>query len=246
MSNKIARLTILILQAIITLAILAMCVFGFSLDTYWLNHIEFAECAIRLICISVFTVFYYNSLAGGFGSDTLFIPIHLLFSVLSEARILDTFSRTFGIYIFPPLEIVNIFIFSTIMTVIPLIGYCIFFDNPSSDSAVRFLLAGIIGTVIVTDIIPKTQILNSLWDFLAIKVLIYSIYIIAATVCFIRLSTDSIGPDMIRHLVCLILVVGNCINLFFNTFTMNLIGTAFLISACTIILIMTKRNAIKM
>ncbi len=246
MSNKIARLTILVLQALITLATLTLCVFGFSLDTYWLNHIEFAECAVRLVCISVFTAFYYNSLAGGFGSDTLFIPIHLLFSALSEARILDTFSRAFGIYVFPPLEIVNIYIFSTIMTVIPLISYCIFFDNLSSDSSIRFLLAGIIGTVIVTDIIPKTQTLDTLWNFPAIKVLIYSIYIIAVTVCFIRFSTDSIGPDIIRHLVCLILIVGNYVNLFFNTFTMNLIGTAFLIGACTIILIMTKRNAIKM
>lgn len=246
MTGKIVRIIVLILQALATLAILSLCVYSFFLDSHWLNHIEFAECAVRLICISVFTAFYYHSLAGGFGTDTLYIPIHLLFCVLCETRILDSFSRLFNVYVIPPLEIVNIFIFATIMTVIPLIGYCLFFDHLTSDSATRFLLISTIGTVILTDIVPKTQNLNAIWDCTTLKILFYAIYVTACLVCLILLFTDSPGPDMIRHFVCLILIAGNYINLFFNTFRMNLIGTAFITCACIIIMIMTKKNAIKM
>ena len=246
MSGKIAKIVALILQIVCTVSLLGICVQGFFLDTYWLNHIEFAECAIRVIFISVFTASYYHSLAGGFGSDTFFIPIHLFFSVLSEARILDTYSKIFHAYLVPPVQIVNIFIFSTIMAVLPLIGYCIFFDNPSSDSAVRYILLGTVGTFLLTSVIPKTQNYTNIWDCIPVKIIIYGIYIIAFTVCLIMLFTDTPGPTLMRHLICLILVIGNYINLFFNTFVMNLIGTAFLISACVIIMIMTKRNAIKL
>ena len=246
MNKRIIRLIILILQTIATIAIFGICVYGIFTDSHWLNHVEFTECAIRLICISAFSVFYYHSLAGGFGSDTLFIPVFILFSVLTESRIINIFSKVFSFYFLPPLEIVNIFIFSTIMTVLPLIGYCIFFDNPSSDSAMSFLLAGKVGSIIVTDIVPKTQNLNNIFDSTPVLMLIYAAYIIAFITCIIMLFTDSPGSDLIRHFVCLILIAGNYINLFYNTFVMNIIGTVFIIVACTIIVIMTKKNAIKM
>lgn len=246
MSGKIARIFALILQAICTVFLLGICLQGFFLDTYRLNHIEFAECAIRIIFISVFTMSYYHSLAGGFGSDTFFIPVHLFFSVLSEARILNTFSSIFHTYLITPVQIVNIFILSTIMTVLPLIGYCLFFDSPSSDSAIRFILFATIGTILLTSIIPKPQNYSNITDCIPVQIVIYGIYIIAFIVCIAMLFTDTPGPTLVRHIICLILVIGNYINLFFNTFIMNLVGTAFLISACIIIMIMTKRNAIKL
>ncbi len=246
MSSKIARLFVLSAQIIVTLAMLGICIQGFFLDFHWLNHIEFAECFARLICISVFTVFYYHSLSSGFGTDTLFIPVFFLFSVLTETRILNTFSIAFSYFVFPPLEIVNIFIFSTIMSVLPLIGYCLFFDNRSSDSALRFLISSIVGCIILTNSIPKTQNFNEIWNYPSILLIIYASYTLAFVVCIITLWTDKPGPDFIRHLVCLILIIGNYINLFFNTFVMNIIGTAFLLVANIIIITMTKKNAIKM
>ncbi len=152
----------------------------------------------------------------------------------------------FGYYVLPPLEIVNIFIFSTIMTVIPLIGYCLFYDNLSSDGAFRFLIAGIAGSIIITDFVPKPQNFSEIWNYTAIKLPIYAVYLIAFAACTIMLLTDRPGSDFSRHVACLIFIISNFINLFFNTFVMNIIGTVFLFIACLIIIVITNRNAIKM
>lgn len=247
MDNKVLKLAILILQSLIFLLLASVCVyavFSGSLSKY--SFIKFSECFVRLVCLMCFTVFYVNSLAGGFGSDSLFMPLHLFFCCLTEFRIVDFFCNVFYCHFFPPIYSVYVFIFSALMTVLPLLGYCLFYNFSDSSNIDKFLVASVIGSLVVSLLMPKSQNLEGIWNGKALSVSLYVIYALALFVSVFVMITDTPGPSQVRHFVALILIVANYINLFYDTFVMNTIGTAFIILATVLIIILTKRNAIKL
>lgn len=246
MNSKAIKTLIKILQSVTAAVLVYFCVKGTINTDNTEYRIKFIGCILRCICISVFSIFYYHSLTRTFGVDTPFMPLHLLFSIIAEIRILDTYSSVFFVYYTFPEQNVDIFIFAALMTVIPLIGYCLYYGNTDTDSITRFSVSSIVFSVLITGLIPKSQNLSDLWNYKAFSVLIYLTYIIAVFVCLLTILTDTPGLTLIRHFVALILVLSNYINLFYDTFVMNTVGTLFLICATFIIMLLTKRNSIRL
>ena len=246
MNNKALKVLITAVQFLIAFALAYLCAEGILKAELYQDRMKFVGCLLRILSILAFTICYYHSLTSGFGVDSLFVPLHLFFSILSEIRILYKYSTVFYVHYLAPVQIVDIFILSVFMNVLPLIGYCIFFDNVGSSGVGRFISVSFVGSVLMTILLPKAQNFSDLFRFKVFYFLIYIIYVVAALVCIISLITDTPGQTVVRHIILLLLLTSSYINLFYDTFILNIIGTAFIITVTFIVIVMSRRNAIKL
>ena len=248
--NRTAKTLLLFLQLVLSLAVLLFCANGvYSAPTYD-NEVIFISCAVRIICGLVFALFYYRSLSSFFGTETLFIPLYLVFMVCAEIRVFDYFARAFQFYIISPTDCVNIFMFSALMSVLCFIGYCLFRNKTSSANITIFIIAISIMSIIMTFMLPKSQNFQSLNDFFVFNVAVRALYVAAALSCLLLYLTtprDGASPlgFSLRYIALFLLLVNSYINMFYNSVLMDFIGTAFSLAASVLMLIITRRDAIR-
>lgn len=245
MNNKFLRTLLVTFQIIIALAILIVDISGILHIKNFNESALFYESIIRCLLVGLFTFFYYNSLSSGFYSEPPFLPVNLFFLMLSETRILEEYSTRLCRFFIPPQVLVSVLIFSTCMLALTLFGYEIFYSNSGKDTSL-FLAASVAASLVITELIPKALNIDSVWENKSLFLLISGIFALTFLISVVQFFSNSAGSLEIRHLVCMVLVVNNFINLFYNSFLMNLVGTGVFIISCILMITMTKTNATKL
>ena len=243
--SKFGRVLLSIIQAVLSLVVVVFCVNAILYCSEYNEKINFISCIVRVLCIGLFAIFYYHSLVSVFSSETIFIPIHLIFSITAEVRILDTFARMFHLYLIPPVLIVNVFMFSTFMGILSIIGYCLFSSDTSKGNANLFLISALVVSFIFTILLPKPQNYIYMDNFFVFKIIVYVLYAVAIFSCFMLYLSAPPEGSSLRYVILILLVITNYINLFYDTLIMNVVGTALSLLASVLMIIMTNLNIVR-
>lgn len=245
MSNKVLRLTILVLQSVFLLAIVAIAIIGIITAQDYRTATMFAESLCRCVVTVAFTTYYYLSFAKNPNTTGMFFPLYLLMSLATEIRIVDDFAKLNNTILIPPHITVYIFVFSSLVMVISLMGYGIFYQS-NNTAANLYLLAGIVFSLLITTIIPKAPDADNVWDSTPLYLLEMSLFIIAMVIHLILLITETPGPYRVRHAVLFLIVVGNYLNLFHDTLPTTMAGTAIITVALLIAIIIAKVRDVRL
>lgn len=243
--SKFTRVLLSLIQIVLSLTVIAFCVNAVQNCDVFEQKINFISCIVRVICVGLFAAFYYHSLVSMFSSETVFIPLHLIFSIVAEVRILDNFASIFHFYVIPPVEYVNVFIFSTYMGVFTLIGYCLFSSESDQSNATIYLISTSVVSFIFTMLLPKAQNFVNLNKFNLFNIIVYILYAVALFSCIMLHISSPPEGFVLRHLILFLLIMTNYINLFYNSLLMNVIGTALSLLASVLMIITTHLNIIR-
>lgn len=246
MNNKLFRILIVILALCSVIIALSFCVKGLLCNGDFEIKVKFAECILRCAFISIFAFFYYFSFSRNFESSGIFMPLYLLFAVLSEMRISQDLSKVSSIIVIPPHVQVYLFVFTSIMMAMSLIGYCVFYDNPDKKTVSRYISTTLAVGAVVSYLLPKPQSMDYVTTSKELVAVILLLFAVCVITCLILIISDIHGPHLIRHLAALLFIAGNYINIFYDTFLMNIIGTIAFISASILIIVVSSINEIRL
>ena len=247
MNNKALKIFFPILELFITSVIVSICILG-CMKTQ--NSVEscarFAECALRCAIILVFSFFYYFAFPGSFGSSGFFIPVYILFTLVSELKISENLGPIINQVLIPSNILVPVFIFSNLMTASSMMGYGIFYEYQNNKSARTFLLLSFAICLVIVNSVPKPSEVALIWDIPATRITCLYAYATSMLIFLVQLFTKATGSDAIKNMAAMLLILGNCINLFYDTFIMNIVGTAFFAAGCITIMILSKLNEVRL
>lgn len=246
MNNKLIRILIVILALCSVVIALSFCIKGLLCDGTFDIKAKFAECILRCAFISIFALFYYFSFSRNFESSGIFMPLYLLFAVLSEMRISQDFSKVSNIIVIPPHIQVFLFVFTSIMMALSLIGYCVFYDNPDKKTVSRYIYTTLAVGAVISYFLPKPQNLDYVTTSNEIVSVILILFSVCVITCLILIISDIHGPHLIRHMAALLFIASNYINIFYDTFLMNVIGTIVFVSASILIIVVSSINEIRL
>lgn len=246
MNKKLVRIFIVFLELLSVITVLTFCIQGLANKSPLEIQFKFIESILRCVFISVFAFFYYFSFSKNFESSGIFMPLYIMFDVISEFRIAEDLSRITNTIIIPP-EVQNyLFLFANIMMALSLIGFCVFYDFSDQKTVNRYVLISIAVGAITTYLLPKQQTIMNIWDSGIILYFTILMFAVCGLTCLIVILTNLRDPNLIRHFAALLFIVSNYINLFYDTFLMNIIGTVVFAAACLLIIIVSKINEVRL
>lgn len=245
MNSKFSKVLIFILEIAVAAIAIYFCVLGFLISRNNLEqNIQFIECAFRCILVVIFAFFYYFAFSRSFGSSGFFMPLYLLFNLISELKIVEKYSQFSYSIVIPPDVLICLFIFSNYMMAASLIGYGVFYDIQTQKPSQQYFLVSSALCVLLFYSIPKPLTITNMWNSPIACLVSISFFILCATVFIILLAVEARGPNTIRSLAAIMLISSNYINLFYDTFIMNIVGTLFFGIGILTIIIVSKINDI--
>lgn len=245
MNNRFYKALIFILELATAILTLTFCVQGYLLSEFNSDYYyQFIESGARCILTVVFAFFYYFSFSRNFGSSGFFMPLYLLFNLIAELKICEKLSYLSKSIIIPPDILICLFLFSNFMMATSLIGYGIFFDVQNQKPAKEYFFISSAVCILLFYALPKPITILQIWDVTATCIISISAFAICVLVFIILLITENQQTDHIRSLAAIMLITSSFINLFYDTFIMNIIGTLFFIVGCITIIIVSKINEV--
>lgn len=223
-----------------------LCFSGLRENPQYSEKLYFIECVARCLFSLFFLFAYHRSFSLTLGSQSRFLSLYLMFSIISELRIFTPVSNAISFVYVNPMVSIWVVLFSTLMMIFCLAGYGIYYTSNENSSMTKFLVFAGICSLTVTSVIPKITDTVEIWNLLPVKSLYILLFAVSAVIFIILIFTDAPGSYLIRHFAGLILCVGNALNLFFNTQLMNLIATALTLLGLLIILIIVKKGDVKL
>jgi len=246
MSNRFSKILITTLSFIAAFTVIFICHKGFVSSNTVEEKFFFSEAVLRSLFSFVFLLVYHFSLSPAVGTQSRFLSLYLLFSILSELRIITPASSVSNLVFIEPSLSIYIVLFSTYMMFFCLAGYGLYYSTNEASAMTRFMLLSASGSLLITAFSPKVMDTVAIWTLLPEKTMIIILFIAIVITFIIQLVSDAPGSYRVRHIAGLILSVGNIMNLMFNTFIMNLTATILTLLGLTIILLIAKRGDAKL
>lgn len=245
MNAKLQKVLLIIFESLIFAAITGVCVLGLIQASTRDALFRYSEAAFRSLTIMIFSIIYFATMTSSSGPDGFFIPLYLTAFLVSEIKIFDTFAKDYSLVVIPPMTGVTILIASAFIMCFSLIGYGLYYNNRNYPAISRYQVFSIIVSIVISLLIPKVPNYFQVLKIQTVEHFITLMTAIVILVFIILICQDRHSSELVRYIAAILLISGNYINMFFDSFVMNLAATIFTFIGLVTITILIKVHEIK-
>ncbi len=242
MGIRALRIIVLILSALVAFTLIGIYSSALLQSTVLSIRNIYVLSIARVFFTLVFTVFYYTYLSQGNYIESIFIPLFLFFSLMTEYPTAEKYLNLHYLLPYSPTIGAGIFITGILMSTLSVTGYELFYGNHEKSAIWRYFILSLSITLSLAVVLPKISA-EKLFNNSSIFILISLAYLISSLYCIVHIFTCQLGMQTVRHVFMLFMTISVYIKTAIsNSITAVIVSTGLLIISMFAISVICRIN----